>query len=77
VLRAIEPDYLLIVESPDDRALVAEIKRRGIKTFLYALGRYRSVQKSIADMMNLPRVLTRAPSRHFKLCCLLDALLKL
>ena len=33
---------------------VAEIRRRGIETFLYPLGRYRSGRKSVADMASLP-----------------------
>jgi glycosyltransferase involved in cell wall biosynthesis len=54
VLRAIEPEYLPIVGFPDDGPFVAEIRRRGIETFVYPLGRYRTGRKSFADMMNLP-----------------------
>jgi len=54
VLRAIEPDYLPIVGFPDDGPFAAEIRCRGIETFLYALGRYRTGRKSFTDMINLP-----------------------
>ena len=54
VLGAMEPDYLPIVGFPDDGPFVAEIRRRGIETFLYPLGRYRPGRKSVADMTKLP-----------------------
>ena len=54
VLSAIEPDYLPIVGFPEHGPFVAEIRDRGIETFLYPLGRYRSGRKSVADMMKLP-----------------------
>jgi glycosyltransferase involved in cell wall biosynthesis len=54
VLHAVEPDYLPIVGFPEDGPYVGEIKRRGIETFLYPLGRYSSGPKSIADMAKLP-----------------------
>jgi glycosyltransferase involved in cell wall biosynthesis len=53
VLRAVEPDYLPIVGFPEDGPFVEEIKRRGIETILYPLGRYSSGRKSIADVRNL------------------------
>ena len=54
VLHAVEPDYLPIVGFPEDGPYVGEIKRRGIETFLYPLGRYSSGRKSVADMAKLP-----------------------
>jgi glycosyltransferase involved in cell wall biosynthesis len=54
VLQAVEPDYLPIVGFPEDGPFVGEIKRRGIETFLYPLGRYSSGRKSVADMTKLP-----------------------
>jgi len=54
VLNAVEPDFLPIVGFPQHGPFVAEIRGRGIETFLYPLGRYRSGRKSIADMTKLP-----------------------
>ena len=54
VLSAIEPDFLPIVGFPEQGPFVAEIRGRGVETFLYPLGRYRSGRKSIADMTKLP-----------------------
>ena len=54
VLHAVEPDYLPIVGFPEDGPFLSEVKRRGIETFLYPLGRYSSGPKSAADMARLP-----------------------
>jgi len=54
VLGAAEPDYLPIVGFPDDGPFAAEIRRRGIETFLYPLGHYHSGRKSLVDMAKFP-----------------------
>ncbi len=54
VLRALESEYVPIVGFPDDGPFAEEIRRRGIETFLYPLGHYRSGRKSLADLASLP-----------------------
>ena len=53
VLRALDPDYLPIVGLPEEGPFAEEIRRRGIETFLYPLGRYASGRKPVADMTKL------------------------
>ncbi|HEV2420033.1 MAG TPA: glycosyltransferase family 4 protein [Terriglobia bacterium] len=53
-LRALEADFLPLVAFPEDGAFAAELRRRGVETLLFPLGRYRPGPKSLADMLSFP-----------------------
>ena len=45
VMEALRDDFLTVVEFPEDGPFAAELRRRGVRTELYPLGRYRSGPK--------------------------------
>ncbi|MGH9377797.1 MAG: nucleotidyltransferase family protein [Terriglobia bacterium] len=53
-LRALEPEFLPLVAFPDEGPFAAELRRRGVETLYFPLGRYRSGRKSIYDIASFP-----------------------